>query len=134
MKIDHKDKKREWTYVAADAAIALQIWDLKNNLFHCDVCGIDVYGKNEIKKHFEVKHPQENVENQSHFSLDWLTVIPGYDHYRLNFAKSIAQAFWQPYFKNIFIELGYETPAALNVAFSCGDLHKVNENKFFNFI
>ena len=118
-------KCRQWTYVAADAAIALQIWDLKNHLLHCDICGVDVYGKNEMVNHFEESHSIADHSKHSHFTLDWLTLIPGYDHYRLNFAKSIVQAFWLPYFKNIFVELGYESPAALNVAFSCGDLHKV---------
>ena len=32
-----------------------------------------------------------------------------------------------PYFKNIFIQLGFESPAAQNVAFSCADLHKADQ-------
>ena len=42
-------------------------------------------------------------------------------------AKAIVQAFWYLYFRYISFEMGYESPAAQNVAYGCGDLHKTEQ-------
>ena len=59
-------------------------------------------------------------------SLDWCVVCPGADHVRMNALKALVDLFWEPYFKAIAIQLGYNSPAALAVAKSCSDLHKAD--------
>ena len=42
-------------------------------------------------------------------------------------AKSIRQGYWTPFFKDISIQLGYESMAAQNIAFGVHDLHKADQ-------
>lgn len=53
--------------------------------------------------------------------------LPGADHVRLNVVKSIVHCFWEPYFKDIFRIMGFESLCALNTAFGCSDIHKAEQ-------
>ena len=53
--------------------------------------------------------------------------VLGVDHIRLNAVKAIVHCFWDPFFKGIFQVMGYESPAALNTAYACSDLHKTEQ-------
>ena len=91
----------------------------------CKLCGEDFYGKDLVTKHFADVHNDSVPDYYPTF--DWLCVLPGVDHLRMNAAKSIVNTYWTAYFKAIFIELGYESPSALIVAQSCSDLHKTDQ-------
>ena len=98
--------------------------DLKNNLFYCKLCDLDIYGKVELEKHCKEDHSNSPNKDYISPSLNWMIVIPGLDHLRINAVKGIIHAFWEPYFKDLFYSLGYQTPKAQNVAFAAGDLRK----------
>ena len=99
----------------------LKLFDLKINLHNC--CGCDYYGKEELAQHIldihSIDHPA-----QSELSLDWLVVVPGLDHVRLNCCKTIFKFYWESHLKSIAQRLGYLMPKALQVAHDCSDLQK----------
>lgn len=78
----------------------------------------------EMRAHYADDHPNAEIPKSFVFSLDWLVVLPGLDHFRLNSCKAIVKRYWDIYFRSVCIQLGYTSPKALNYAFSCGDLHK----------
>ena len=80
--------------------VSFQLMDLKNNLKHCDLCNIDIYGDDNLTKHFNENHPQHKIGDNSYPALYWMIVIPGLDHLRLNASKSIIQAYWHMFFRD----------------------------------
>lgn len=98
----------------------MKLFDLKNNLYHC--CGTDFFGKEELAKHLEL-HPKDATKNPKP-SLDWMVIIPGLDHVRLNGCKAIFKFLWDPFLKSVAERLGYCSTKALQIAHDCSDLHK----------
>ena len=103
------------------------MYELKNNMKRCDICAEDFYGLPILEQHFAQSHPEVDITANSHPSLEWLVVLPGLDHLRMNAAKSIIHTYWEVFFKAICYQLGYESPAAQNVAFGCSDMHKTDQ-------
>ena len=99
---------------------------MKNKLKRCS-CGVDVYGEQGVKKHIAEKHNHLVKMESMTPSLDWRLILPGLDHLRMNGCKAIIDFLWEPFFKNICIRLGYETPHALEVAKKCADLHQSDQ-------
>ena len=93
----------------------------------CNLCDKELFGIDLLTKHFENEHPGKNYTDHHHVTFDWITVWPGLDHYRMNYAKAIVHAFWDVYFRDICYEFGYETDNALTVAYNCSDLHKTDQ-------
>lgn len=86
---------------------------------------MDFYGS-EVEKHLRNTHNGIDDPTMWQNSLDWLVIIPGGDHIRLNAVKAVVSLYWDAYFKDIAVELGYTSPSALETAKSCQDLHKAD--------
>ena len=66
----------------------MQVYDMKNKLFRCRKCKIDLYG------------------NKDNIHAKITIMIPGMDHLRYNPAKAIMVTYWNAYFERIAIILG----------------------------
>ena len=122
-----KTKTKSKKLILSILALPVQkCYDLKNKLRCCKECNVDCYGEEEQRKHeLEVHTPQNAVKWEN--NLDWLVILPGADHIRLNVAKAIIATYWDAYFKQIAVELGYSFPSALMVAKNGSDLHKSDQ-------
>ena len=104
-----------------------KLYDLKNILFKCKLCGEQVFGKQELENHLKKKHPHEVKPNEVEYVLDWLVVIPRIDHLRYNEVKSMISLLWDVYFQSIAIQLGYSSPKAQQVVKVCSDFHQADQ-------
>ena len=102
------------------------MYDLKGKLKRCNICGEDVMGEELLKEHLNKHHEDEKSNTDCRPSLDWICVLPGLDHLRMNTAKLVITTYWA-YFIDVFRELGYESLSAQNLAQSCSNLHKTDQ-------
>lgn len=107
--------------------VNFKLYDLKNKLYNCDDCSCQLYGKKEALKHYQTKHPNNQMPQNLQHSLDWMVILPGLDHLRMNGVKSIVSMLWEVFFQKISIRLGYNSQRALQLSLDCGDLHKADQ-------